>query len=90
MDNQSIAEALKFTSPATYQIIIKGFIDESWSDRLCGMAIVHMSIKCGFPITKIHGQVLDQAELIGVLNGIFDMHLPILSLSLEGNSVFEC
>jgi hypothetical protein len=89
MDNLSTAEGLKFTSPATYRIVIKGYLDESWSERLSGMMIDHLSIEHGLPITKILGRVRDQSELIGVLNSIYDMHLPLLSLSLEDNSLIE-
>jgi len=32
-------------------------------------------------VTKLCGKVQDQAELIGVLNSIYEMHLPLLSLT---------
>ena len=74
-------DGLKFTSSATYQIFIKGFLDESWSDRLNGMTIDHLNSETGLPVTKLCGKVQDQAELIGVLNSIYEMHLPLLSLA---------
>ena len=74
-------DGLKFTSSATYQIFIKGFLDESWSDRLNGMTIGHLNSETGLPVTKLCGKVQDQAELIGVLNSIYEMHLPLLSLT---------
>jgi hypothetical protein len=74
---------LKFTSPATYQIFIKGFLDESWSDRLNGMTIDHLNTDAGaLPLTKLCGQVQDQAELLGVLNSIYEMHLPLVTVEL--------
>ncbi len=33
---------LKFTSPASYRICVKGFLDESWSERLNGMRITNL------------------------------------------------
>ena len=74
---------LKFTSPATYRIFIKGFLDESWSDRLNGMTIDHLNTDAGaLPVTKLCGKVQDQAELLGVLNSIYEMHLPLVTLEL--------
>ena len=32
-------KSIPFDSPATYQIIVQGRIDPSWSDRLEGMTI---------------------------------------------------
>ena len=80
MDTLKIAQSLKFTSPAAYQILIKGFLDESWSERLNGLTIVNMNSETGVPITKLYGQVRDQAELLGVLNSIYEMHLPLISI----------
>ncbi|MEN8688349.1 MAG: hypothetical protein AB1Z51_08410 [Desulfuromonadales bacterium] len=80
MNTLNIADGLKFTSPAAYQILIKGFLDESWSERLNGLTIVNMNSETGVPITKIYGQVRDQAELLGVLNSIYEMHLPLISI----------
>ena len=76
-------DGLKFTSSATYQIFIKGFLDESWSDRLNGMTIDHLNTDAGaLPVTKLCGKVQDQAELLGVLNSIYEMHLPLVTLEL--------
>ena len=82
MDRLNNAAGLKFTSRATYQILVKGFLDESWSERLNGMMVVNMSSDSGVPVTKIYGLVSDQAELLGVLNNIYEMHLPLISLDL--------
>jgi hypothetical protein len=82
MHISSLCADLKFMSPATYQIIVKGFLDESWSDRLVGMAIDNKTFASGTPITALRGKVCDQAELFGVLNSIYEMHLPLISLEL--------
>jgi hypothetical protein len=83
MTTLRVPDDLKFTSPTTYQIFIKGFLDESWSDRLNGMTIDHLNTDSGaLPVTKLCGKVQDQAELLGVLNSIYEMHLPLISLGL--------
>ena len=82
MNTLIVSDDLKFTSQATYQIFIKGFLDESWSDRLNDMTIGHLNSDAGLPVTKLCGKVQDQAELLGVLNSIYEMHLPLISLEL--------
>ncbi|MGD9343887.1 MAG: hypothetical protein PVJ25_07600 [Desulfuromonadales bacterium] len=82
MDKLEIADRLGFTSSATYQILVKGFLDESWAERLNGMTIVNKILDAGPPVTKLQGQVRDQAELLGVLNSIYEMHLPLISVGL--------
>lgn len=70
---------LKFSSRAYYQITVKGFLDESWSERLSGMTIVNEESD-GQAVAKLSGEVRDQSELIGVLSSIYEIHLPLVSL----------
>jgi len=46
------------------------------------MTIGHLNSDAGLPVTKLCGKVQDQAELLGVLNSIYEMHLPLISLEL--------
>jgi hypothetical protein len=32
------------------------------------------------PVTVLEGELLDQAALVGVLNSLYGMHLPVLSV----------
>ncbi|HBH29851.1 MAG: hypothetical protein N839_0005650 [Desulfofustis sp. PB-SRB1] len=65
---------------ATYQIRVEGALDESWSDRFGGMRIEMMTRKDQTSFTTLTGRLVDQSELTGVLNGLAEMHLPILSV----------
>ncbi len=78
--NDSDAAGLTFEKLATYRIRIPGALDEHWGDRLGGM-----SITTGHPedyelVTSLLGQVAEQAALFGVLNTLYDLHTPILSV----------
>ena len=73
---------LKFSSPASYRICIKGYLDESWSGRLIGMTIDNEVRSKETPIVALSGQVRDQSELLGVLNSLYEMHLPLVSIEL--------
>lgn len=78
--SESKKSELKFTSPAVYRICVKGFLDESWSDRLSGMAIDNRIAGKTSPFVALSGKVSDQTELIGLLNNLYEMHLSLLSV----------
>jgi hypothetical protein len=73
---------LRFNLPANYCISVKGFLDDSWSDRLSGFRISNQGSDREVPVAMLSGRIQDQTELIGVLNGLYEMHLPILSVEL--------
>jgi len=72
----------------TYQIRIKGILDEKWSDWFDGFNIMHQ----GEDETVLEGQVPDQEALHGLLARIRDLGLPIRSivdLSMQKNQAME-
>jgi hypothetical protein len=71
---------IPFDSPATYQISVQGHIDPAWSDRLEGMAICLVTVDPCSQITTLIGELTDQAALAGVLDTIYELHLPVLSV----------
>jgi len=70
----------KLETPATYRISVQGRLDETWADRLGGMAITSTSTKEKLPVTLLVGHLIDQAALSGVLNTLYELHLPLLSV----------
>jgi hypothetical protein len=74
-------EHLKLWTPATYRIEVEGRLNESRSDRLGGMNIITTRRREDqSTVTTLTGRVRDQAELAGVLNSLYELHLPILSV----------
>jgi hypothetical protein len=71
---------LNLDTPATYKIRVKGYLDSTWSDRLGGLAITSTSEDDGSTVTTLHGQLLDQAALAGVLSALYNLQLPLLSV----------
>ncbi|NJN54586.1 MAG: hypothetical protein HC804_07405 [Anaerolineae bacterium] len=67
-----------FDVPATYKICVQGSIATSWSDRLEGMVISVKESTNKPPVTTLRGELRDQAALAGVLNTLYNMHLPVL------------
>ncbi len=80
---------LKIFTPATYHIEVEGEIRKSRFDRFGAMRLTTRTRKDKSLVTILVGRVRDQAELSGVLNSLYDNHLPILSVKFlddeEGN-----
>jgi hypothetical protein len=80
MVNLPTRKPLPFDSPANYQIIVQGQIDPGWSDRLEGMTICQATVEACSPATTLQGELSDQAALAGVLNTLYELHLPVISV----------
>ena len=73
---------LKLWTPATYRIQVEGVLEEIWADSLAGMRISTRKRADQSTVTTLTGRLKDQAELSGVLNGLYELHLPILSVKI--------
>ena len=62
--------------PTIYEIRIKGHLGDRWADRFEGMTFTHESDGS----TLLCGPLVDQAALHGVLNGIRDLGLELVSV----------
>lgn len=68
-----------FDRPGKYRISVQGFLDESWSERLAGMTVTSSQGSQG-QVTMLVGRLMDQAELSGLLNTLYELHLTLLSV----------
>jgi hypothetical protein len=66
--------------PATYRIRVRGYLDAGWSDRIGEMKITESHGPDGEAESVLVGRLLDQAALSGVLNTLYDLHLPLVSV----------
>jgi hypothetical protein len=72
---------LKFGSAAYYRITVQGRLSESWKGRLSEMKIMlQPSDIADCDRTVLQGRISDQAQLNGVLDSLYQLHLPILSV----------
>lgn len=69
---------------------MKGRINEAWSDRLEGLSIQTENQEESLPISTLQGVLLDQAALSGVLNTLYELHLPLLSVDCLGLRLESC
>ena len=65
------------TSRGAYRIQVEGSLDPSWSDRLGGLAITTSGQFGVKTTTVLEGELADQSALMGVLNTLHDLHLPL-------------
>lgn len=84
MANPPLREPIPFDCPATYQIAVQGRIDPSWSGRLQGMTILPSAEDALPPVTTLKGELTDQAALAGVLNTLYELHLPVVLVNRLG------
>ena len=68
-------------TPAVYQITVRGYLDDSWSNQLGGIAIENVTTAGDTPITILRGELVDQAALFGVLNSLYGLGFPIISVA---------
>ena len=71
---------VKFSGRAAYRIKVQGKLDQSWSDTLGGMHITTEKKSEDNFVTTLEGVIKDQAELSGILNALYEMHLTVLSV----------
>jgi hypothetical protein len=62
---------------ATYEIRVRGHLDDRWSSWFDGMTLVLTDDGS----TVIHGQVDDQAALHGLIEKVRDLGLPLISVT---------
>jgi hypothetical protein len=60
-----------------YEIRVKGHLESRWAVWLDGMTLTHEADGT----TSIHGPVIDQAALHGVLHRLRDTGLPLISVT---------
>ena len=69
--------------PEYYEIKIKGYLDQSWSERFAGMNLTHLEGDG----TLLSGLLPDQAALHGLLERIRDLNLTLISVISENETI---
>lgn len=75
-------ETLNFSTPAIYEIAVAGNMDLSMSARLADMQISVEEKLANKNKYLLVGKLKDQAELIGILNTLYELHLILLSVKI--------
>ena len=89
MTTERIGDYPTMSSPAIYRIRVRGRLDADLSDRLEGMRIENLARSDGKAESVLEGRLLDQAALAGVLNKLYELHLPVMAVDCLGGSNIE-
>lgn len=74
------AKDIVFSGKATYQIKVQGKVNKMWASYFTHMNIETKMEDDEKAITILTGLISDQAELMGIINALYDTHLPIISI----------
>ena len=72
------------SGPAKYRIRVHGRLRPDLSGRLENLKITNLSRDDGDTESLLEGPLLDQAALAGVLNTLYELHLPVISADYLG------
>ena len=81
MHESSPPYPLQMTSPAIYRIRVQGQLDAKLISQLDGLSLSEEGRNQEPPVSVLVGRIVDQASLSGLLQTLYGMHLPLLSVS---------
>lgn len=82
MNDRNRNKRLKSWQAATYRITVEGFLEQSLSDVLGGMRIMVQKRADQSMFSVLTGCLEDQSQLMGIVNGLHELHLPILQIEI--------
>ncbi len=85
MTTESNVDYPTMSGPAVYRIRVRGRLDAELSERL-GMRVENLARNDGKAESVLEGRLLDQAALAGVLNKLYELHLPVMAVDCLGGS----
>jgi hypothetical protein len=71
---------LDMSSPAIYRIKVRGKLDARLAKRLDGLNLSDDSTSGEVPASLLVGRLRDQAALVGLINSLYELHLPLVSI----------
>lgn len=66
--------------PGTYRIRVQGALDASWADYFDEMQFSTTTTPDGSAITTLSGGLTDQAAVQGVLQKLYNLGFPLISV----------
>ena len=82
MPNDYDGEILKLWTSATYRIQYQGGVSDFFRNSFSGLRITSFQREDQSTVTTLVGRMRDQAELTGLLNSLYELHLPIISVHI--------
>ena len=67
--------------PSRYRICVYGRMNPAWSDMFQGMTVTVVRAQDQSTVTELCGQLPDQAALMGVLERLHNLAIPVISVA---------
>jgi hypothetical protein len=82
----TMANLLSHNGRAFYSIQLQGILDQNWADQFGDFKILtfQSNDSTRLPVTTIVGEVVDQAALTGFLNLVYNLRMPLISVTHLG------
>ena len=77
------ARPLRSYEPAAYRVTVQGHLGERWALWFDDMQVSTSLLTSGQPISVLSGIVADQAALLGLLQRLYTLGLPLLEVRRE-------
>ena len=82
--SSQLVDEIYFHAPGYYRIDVQGQQEPGWSQRFGAMRVISTRNKDAKKITVLRGPVSDQAELAGILNTLYELHLTLIKVQYLG------
>ncbi len=66
--------------PAYYRIYLQGILNPDWARDYIDLQLECVHVSPTEDVTTLKGEVIDQAELMGILNMMYNLGLPLLGV----------
>jgi hypothetical protein len=73
-------QRLNMYDSAVFRIQIQGELSENWCDYIGAQAMSIGQDEAGVPLTTLISEPMDQAALIGLINSLNALGLPLISV----------
>ena len=84
--DDNLKSTFSFSKPAIYKIRVLGKVPSSSSEKLSGMELSYKNKQSGV-VTTLIGNMSDQAQLSGLLNSLYELHMSVLSVEKLNNKM---
>lgn len=74
-----------FTAPGHYRIEVEGHLQPEWFGRFGAMRVLSPPAAVDRAVTILQGPVSDQAQLIGILNTLHELHMSLIAITYIGD-----
>lgn len=73
-------QRLTMSCGAEYRVCVQGVVDRGWANDYTSMVVSYRNRGTPHTISILIGWIQDQAELLGLVNNLYGLGLPLISV----------